>query len=79
MTYSNYLAEKLDKNIVYEEYIAENISCDYSDYLIEQLDKNISYEEYLGDINNINKKRLERKIARQKRKRNGKLKKILLL
>ncbi len=72
MKYSNYLAENLDKNIVYEEYIIEQLgdSIDYANYVAEQLSPPIMIDE-------IKRKRLERKIERQKRKRNGKLKDVM--
>ena len=81
--YANYLAEQLDKNITYNDYLlvcsfsTTNFTHNYSDYLAEQLDKNITYNDYLENTDEIKRKRLDRKISKQKRKRNGKLKDIL--
>lgn len=72
MTYSN---------IVYEEYIREHLgdTIDYTNYVSEQLSPPINYAPYVDMvmIDVIKRKRLERKIERQKRKRNGKLKDVM--
>jgi hypothetical protein len=82
MTYSNYITENLDEQLVYKEYIMElDSSITYANYLAEQLESTINYTQYLDmyklDIDEVKRKRLDRKISRQKRKRNGKLKNII--
>jgi len=49
--YTEYVAENLDKTISYSEYLAENVdrSISYSEYLAENLDKGIAYSEYIAE------------------------------
>jgi hypothetical protein len=51
IAYSEYIAENLDKNIAYSEYIAENVdnSIAYSEYLAEHVEGNIAYSEYIAE------------------------------
>ena len=51
ISYSEYIAENLDKNIGYSEYIAENLDKNiaYSEYIAESVDNSIAYSEYLAE------------------------------
>jgi hypothetical protein len=48
ISYSEYLAENLDKNIKPEDYCDDN-QVSYGSYLCIELDKSISYSEYLAE------------------------------
>ena len=49
ITYSEYLAEKLDENIEYSYTGSIEKSIKYTEYLAEQIDKSISYTQYIKD------------------------------
>lgn len=53
--YSDYLAEKLDKDITYSEYIAKQLDSDisYSDYVYENLNREIKYSDYIDEYNYV--------------------------
>jgi hypothetical protein len=53
--YSDYLGEKIQKNIHYSDYLGEklNQSINYGEYIAEAVDKNIAYSNYLAE--NIDK------------------------
>jgi len=48
------LAEKVDQNVSYSEYLAENqnSTINYANYLAEKVDQNVSYGEYLAENQN---------------------------
>lgn len=56
-SYSEYLAEHLEKNIAYSEYIAEN------------LDKSIAYSEYIAENIGYNTPEIKAKKVREMRKK----------
>jgi len=63
ISYSEYLAENLDKNISYSDYLAENLngSINYSEYLAEKVKSGIEYSEYIAE--NLNNKTPEKQMT----------------
>jgi hypothetical protein len=52
--YSDYIKDRLDKYLQYQEESISNIGIEYTEYLMENLDRNIKYTEYLSGLH-INK------------------------
>ena len=65
-SYSDYLAESLDKNIEYSEYLAENLesNINYAEYVAQALDEEISYSDYLASDDYHIKKKIEEREAK---------------